>query len=70
MLVITRKLGEKIQIGNATITVTRTGKCNVVIGVEAPNHVRIQRAGPSSATTQSRELSRDSANNDSLSKAS
>lgn len=45
MLVITRKLGEKIQIGNATITVTRTGKCNVVIGIDAPNHVRIQRVG-------------------------
>ena len=70
MLVITRKLGEKIRIGNATITVTRTGKCNVVIGVDAPNDVRIQRVNASPKSTQDTHAIPDQAASGQFSKAS
>ena len=45
MLVLTRKLKQKIQIGkNITITVLRVQGNSVRIGIEAPGDVRILRA--------------------------
>lgn len=44
MLVLSRKRGQSITIGNEiVITVVRLGRGNVQIGVEAPNHVPILR---------------------------
>ena len=45
MLVLSRKEGQKIRIGNdTTITITKV-KGNVVrIGIDAPNHVAVVRA--------------------------
>jgi carbon storage regulator CsrA len=43
MLVLTRRAGESIKVGNITITVTRTGKSSVRIGINAPSDVRILR---------------------------
>lgn len=46
MLVLTRKLGEAIQIGgNIKVTVVRLQGGAVRIGVEAPNEVPIRRIG-------------------------
>ena len=45
MLVLTRKLQERIKIGeNVTITVLRVKGNAVRIGIEAPRHVRVVRA--------------------------
>ena len=45
MLVLTRKQGEKIQIGeNIVVKVIKTGKTTVKIGIEAPADVRVMRA--------------------------
>lgn len=45
MLVLTRKKGEKIQIGNdIVLTVVRTGPDCVRIGIEAPTDIRIRRS--------------------------
>ena len=44
MLVLTRKLGEKIRIGtNVTLVVLKTGTTSAKIGVEAPSEIRIER---------------------------
>ena len=44
MLVLTRKHGEAIKIGNEIIIkVIQTGKGSVKIGIEAPAHVRVLR---------------------------
>ena len=44
MLVLSRKAGEKIQIGrDITVTVTRISETAVRIGIEAPHNVRIDR---------------------------
>src|SRR5688572_26169450 len=44
MLCLTRKVGERIQIGDdVTVTVLRNGK-NVRLGIEAPEGVSIHRA--------------------------
>ncbi len=44
MLVLSRKVGEKLVIGdNIVITVNRIAGQRVSIGVEAPPHVRIVR---------------------------
>ena len=44
MLVLTRKQGETIQVGDGiTIKVIRTGKGTVKIGIEAPETVRVLR---------------------------
>jgi len=45
MLVLTRKKGEQIQIGdNITVTIIRCGARDVKIGIEAPKGVNIARA--------------------------
>ncbi|WP_373649036.1 carbon storage regulator [Schlesneria sp. DSM 10557] len=45
MLVLSRKAGEKIYIGNdITITVVRIGPCAVRIGIEAPKNVNVVRS--------------------------
>jgi carbon storage regulator len=44
MLVLSRKVGERILIGkDIVVTVTRIGSKNVKIGVEAPDQVNIVR---------------------------
>ena len=44
MLVLTRKVGERIQIGdNISVVVTRVSANRVTLGVEAPSEVRIVR---------------------------
>jgi carbon storage regulator len=44
MLVLTRKPGERIQIGaNITIVVVRTEGKKVRVGIEAPAKVRVRR---------------------------
>lgn len=45
MLVLTRKQGERIQIGDGiVIKVIKSGKNSVKIGIEAPREVRVMRA--------------------------
>jgi carbon storage regulator len=45
MLVLTRKPGEKVTIGNAiTLTVLDVSGNKVRVGIEAPDHIRILRA--------------------------
>jgi carbon storage regulator len=45
MLVLTRKIDQKIQIGNdITITVIQVKGRYVRLGIEAPTHVRILRS--------------------------
>lgn len=44
MLILTRRIGESIQIGDdITITVTRVKGGHVSIGTEAPKHIHIVR---------------------------
>lgn len=43
MLVLSRKLRERIVIGEAVITVLRIKGGNVRIGIEAPDHVPVRR---------------------------
>ncbi len=55
MLVLTRKLQEKIQIGNdVTLTIVRIQGNTVRVGIEAPSHVRVVR-GELSAAESPRE---------------
>jgi carbon storage regulator len=45
MLVLSRKLGDKIRIGDDIIvTVVQMGHGNVRLGIEAPTQVRVLRA--------------------------
>lgn len=45
MLVVTRKLGEQIQIrDDVTVTVTRIGLDRVKLGISAPSGVTVMRA--------------------------
>jgi carbon storage regulator len=44
MLVLSRKTGEKIRIGdNVTLTIVRIGPNNVRLGIEAPRDLNIVR---------------------------
>lgn len=44
MLVLSRKTGEKIRIGeNVTLTIVRIGPNNVRVGIEAPRDLNIVR---------------------------
>lgn len=45
MLVLSRKLGEEIQIGDdIRITVVKLDRHGVRIGIEAPTHIRVDRS--------------------------
>jgi carbon storage regulator len=44
MLVLTRKTGERIRIGDAWVTVVRITPNSVRIGIEAPPEIGIARA--------------------------
>ena len=45
MLVLTRKTGERIQVGaNIVIRVIRTGKGSVRLGIEAPRGISVVRS--------------------------
>lgn len=46
MLVLTRKLGERIKIGEVWITLLDVGHKKARIGVEAPKETRITREAP------------------------
>jgi carbon storage regulator len=51
MLVLSRKVGEKLVIGdNITIVVNRVAGNRVTIGIDAPDSVRVIRAELKSAT--------------------
>ena len=57
MLVLSRKAGERIMIGdNIVVTVVRTGRDNVRIGLEAPDDVKIIREELIDAPRQQRQL--------------
>ncbi len=44
MLVLSRKTGERIRIGdNVTVTIVRIGPNNVRLGIEAPRNLNIVR---------------------------
>lgn len=43
MLVLTRKEGEKIVIGNITVTVVKVWPGRVRIGIEAPPNINVRR---------------------------
>ncbi len=44
MLVLSRKTGEKIRIGdNVTVTIVRVGPNNVRLGIDAPRELNIVR---------------------------
>lgn len=43
MLILSRKLGESVKIGDATVTVTRIDNERVKLGVEAPKDCPIIR---------------------------
>ena len=61
MLVLSRKVGERILIGdNIAITVVRVAQGSVRIGVEAPDNLNVVReevAIPSQAEGESQDLS-------------
>jgi carbon storage regulator len=60
MLVLSRKLGQSIVIGDQiVITVVRLGRGSVQIGVEAPPHVRILRQEVIERLLESGELDDD-----------
>ena len=44
MLVLTRRIGEAIVIGDATITVLRIDRGEIRLGIEAPREVTVMRA--------------------------
>lgn len=43
MLVLTRKRGQRITIGDVVITITHTGRNHTKIGIDAPTHILISR---------------------------
>jgi carbon storage regulator len=65
MLVLSRKTGEKIRIGNnVTVTIVRIGPNNVRLGIEAPrdlNIVREELCGQEPVLNQPRSGSGDAA---------
>jgi carbon storage regulator len=43
MLVLSRKEGERIHIGEVTLIVTKCGRGRVTVGIDAPTEIRILR---------------------------
>jgi carbon storage regulator len=59
MLVLTRKIGERIVIGDSiVVTVLETAKNKVRIGISAPDEIPILREEISFATASSKERTR------------
>lgn len=53
MLVISRKLGEKLKIGdNVEVTVLEISGSRVVLGIDAPREIAIRRVGPPSMASE------------------
>ena len=62
MLVLSRKINERIQIGDEiTITVVRISDGNVRIGINAPSHLLILRDELAKESTRPPDLERDKA---------
>jgi carbon storage regulator len=62
MLILTRKLNEKIKIGNdITVTIVEVRGDQVKIGVEAPNDVKVFRQEVFQAIQQENRAAADSA---------
>ena len=60
MLVLSRKVGEKVFIGDdVTIVVTRVSKNRVSLAIEAPDHVRIRRSELSDIQKQFEQVDDD-----------
>jgi carbon storage regulator CsrA len=60
MLVLSRKVGQSIVIGDQIVlTIVRLGRGSVQIGVEAPPHVRILRQEVMERMLESGELDDD-----------
>jgi len=60
MLVLTRRVSERIQIGDdVTLTIVRVDGNKVRIGIEAPDHVKIKRdeLGPKVERAMGRNIS-------------
>jgi carbon storage regulator len=60
MLVLTRRVSERIQIGDdVTLTIVRIDGNKVRIGIEAPEHVKVKRdeLAPKAERTFERNLS-------------
>ena len=67
MLVLTRKQGERIHIGDGiVIKVIKSGKSTVKIGIEAPASVRVMRAELCEPKTTVKPLTDSTLNNASL----
>ena len=65
MLVLTRKLGEKIVIaGNITLTVVAIEGNKIRIGIDAPNNVRILRSELLDHQEQRPEQKKDASDKD------
>ena len=61
MLVLSRKTGEKLVIGDdVTIVVSRVSKNRVSLAIEAPDHVRIRRSELSDIQRQFEQADDDS----------
>jgi len=53
MLVISRKLGEKLRIGdNVEVTVLEISGSRVVLGIDAPREIAIRRVGPAAMPSE------------------
>jgi carbon storage regulator len=64
MLILTRKLNEKIKIGDdITVTIVEIRGDQVKIGVEAPNHVKVFRQEIFQAIQQENRAAAGSATN-------
>jgi carbon storage regulator len=65
MLVLSRKTGERIRIGdNVTVTIVRIGPNNVRLGIEAPrdlNIVREELCPPDQLVSDPRKTAEDAA---------
>ncbi len=49
MMIVTRKIGERIRCGDVEIVVTATGPTTISLGITAPQEVRIERLEPDPA---------------------
>jgi carbon storage regulator CsrA len=59
MLVLTRKIGESITIGDVTVVVCRIAPGKVRLGIEAPRNIKITRGNNDSSTGTNAPRPRD-----------